>query len=110
MFDYRLSFDIEVQNSNENIQVLIISRKDVPAWKATKNKDVNIYYDKLGTRINDVFKPSISDAYAFILKNRSLLDSKPQKVEVILVHTWLQEVKESQLKDRKDNNFEPELC
>ena len=32
MLDYRLSFDIDVKNS-EAIEILIISRKDVPAWK-----------------------------------------------------------------------------
>ena len=103
MFDYRLSFDVEVQNSNDDIQVLIISRKDVPPWKTTnESSNVNIYYKKLATRINDVFKPSISDAYAFVLNNMS---SKPQKVEVAIVHTWLQEVKESQLQYRNDNNL-----
>ncbi len=108
MFDYRLSFDIEVKNSSEKIEVLIISRKDVPAWKTNDNiKDMNIYYNKLGTRINDVFKPSVSDAYAFILKNRSssIEDSKTKKVEVTLVHTWQQEVKETQLKDREASGF-----
>lgn len=103
MFDYRFSFDVVVQNSNDDIQVLIISRKDVPSWKTTnESNNVNIYYNKLATRINDVFKPSISDAYAFVLNNMS---SKPQKVEVALVHTWQQEVKESQLKYRNDNNL-----
>jgi hypothetical protein len=108
MFDYRLSFDIEVKNSNEKIQVLIIGRKDVPAWKTNDNiKDISIYYNKLGTSINDVFKPSVSDAYAFILGNRasSIGDSRTKKVEVTLVHTWQQEVKESQLKDRNVNDF-----
>jgi hypothetical protein len=33
MFDYRLAFDVEVKNSDKGIQVLIISRKDIPAWK-----------------------------------------------------------------------------
>jgi hypothetical protein len=33
MFDYRLAFDIEVKNSDKEIEVLIISRKDVPTWK-----------------------------------------------------------------------------
>lgn len=63
---------------------------------------MKLYYNNSGTRINDVFKPSISDAYAFILNNRSpsTKDSKTKKVEVTLVHTWQQEVKESQLKDR----------
>jgi hypothetical protein len=31
MFDYRLAFDIEVKNSDKEIEVLILSRKDIPA-------------------------------------------------------------------------------
>jgi hypothetical protein len=36
MFDYRLSFDVEVKSSyaGGEIEVLIISRKDIPAWKS----------------------------------------------------------------------------
>ena len=38
MFDYRLSFNIEViknsdGNNSDKIEVLIINRKDVPSWK-----------------------------------------------------------------------------
>ena len=33
MFDYRLAFDIEVKNSDKEIEVLILSRKDIPKWK-----------------------------------------------------------------------------
>jgi hypothetical protein len=33
MFDYRLAFDIEVKNSDNEIQVLILSRKDISIWK-----------------------------------------------------------------------------
>ena len=104
MFEYRLSFDVKVRNSEEKIKVLIISRKHVPDWKTNANmQDVTIYYREDGTSINDVFKPSISDLYAFILDNRfsSDGDSRPRNVEVTLVHTWQQEIKESQLKDRK---------
>lgn len=103
MFEYRLSFDVKVKNSEEKIQVLIISRKHVPAWKTNSNmQDMAVYYKKHGTSINDVFKPSISDSYAFILDNRSSNeDSRTKKVDVTLVHTWQQEVKESQLKDRE---------
>jgi hypothetical protein len=44
MFDYRLSFDIQVKNSNEKIGILIISRKEIPAWKANDNiKNMKIY-------------------------------------------------------------------
>lgn len=110
MFEYRLSFDIKVKNSEEKIEVLIISRKHVPAWKTNANmQDMTIYYNKQGTRINDVFNPSISDAYAFILDNRSSSkeDSKTKKVEVTLVHTWQQEIKESHLKDREVSDFKP---
>ena len=103
MFEYRLSFDVKVKNSEEKIQVLIISRKHVPAWKTNSNmQDMAVYYKKHGTSINDVFKPSISESYAFILDNRSSNeDSRTKKVDVTLVHTWQQEVKESQLKDRE---------
>jgi hypothetical protein len=103
MFDYRLSFDIEVQNSNEKIEVLILSRRDISAWKSANDiKNMKLYYNNSGTRINDVFKPSISDAYAFILNNRShpTKYSETKKVQVTLVHSWQQEVKDSQLKER----------
>src|SRR4030095_4028041 len=50
---------------------LIISRKNVQTWKTNTNiEDMTIYYNKHGTRISDVFKPSVSNAYAFILDNR----------------------------------------
>jgi hypothetical protein len=103
MFDYRLSFDVELQNSNEKIEVLILSRKDISAWKSANYiRNMKLYYNNSGTRINDVFKPSISDAYAFILNNRPLPTkvSETKKVQVTLVHSWQQEVKDSQLKDR----------
>ena len=32
MLDYRLSFDIDVKN-DQGIEVLIISRKEIPLWK-----------------------------------------------------------------------------
>jgi hypothetical protein len=74
MFDYRLAFDIEVKNSDKEIQVLIVSRKEIPAWKenddGSKSPEINLYYRKSGLKINDVFKPAISDAYAFVLNNR----------------------------------------
>jgi hypothetical protein len=108
MFDYRLSFDIQVKNGNNEIEVLIISRKQIPAWKsdASSYEDMKPYYSNRGIRVNDVFKPLISDAYAFILSNRSasIADySKTKSVEVTLIHTWQQEIKESQLKDRKND-------
>ena len=87
---------------------LIISRKNVQTWKTnTKIEDMTIYYNKHGTRISDVFKPSVSDAYAFILDNRfsSTEHYKTKKVGVTLVHAWQQEVKESQLKDREVSDF-----
>jgi hypothetical protein len=108
MFDYRLSFDIEViKNSdqgNNRIEVLIINRKDVPAWKKGNNngnKDMRLHYSNSGERINDIFKPSVSDAYAFILSNRNPINnsSMAKTVEVTLIHTWQQEIKESQLKN-----------
>jgi hypothetical protein len=102
MLDYRLSFDIDVKNG-EGIEVLIISRKDVPAWKSF-NSDINVYYNNSGVKINDVFRPTISDAFAFILNNRSSINSDEVKiVDVTLIHNWQQEVKESQLKDHISN-------
>jgi hypothetical protein len=102
MFDYRLSFDIQVKNSDsDKIEVLIISRKDIPAWKSNgSNQDVKLLYS--GERINDIFKPLTSDAYAFILSNRSSSmnnNSETKTVEATLIHTWQQEIKESQLKN-----------
>jgi hypothetical protein len=111
MFDYRLSFDIEVikdsDGSSNKIEVIIISRKDILAWKkgdrsGSSNTDIKFHYGNSGERINDVFKPSVSDAYAFILSNKTSLvgnNSKTKTVEVTLIHTWQQEIKESQLKD-----------
>lgn len=111
MFDYRLSFDIEVikdsDGSSNKIEVIIISRKDVPSWKkgnhsGNSNTDIKFHYSNSGERINDVFKPSVSDAYAFILSNKTSPvsnNSKTKTVEVTLIHTWQQEIKESQLKD-----------
>jgi hypothetical protein len=106
MFDYRLSFDIQVKNSDsDKIEVLIISRKDIPAWKSNgSNQDVKLLYSISGERINDIFKPLTSDAYAFILSNRSTSssinnNSETKTVEATLIHTWQQEIKESQLKN-----------
>src|SRR5438094_3292177 len=66
MFDYRLAFDIEVKNSDKEIEVLIINRKDIPAWKEHddnntngKSSKIKPYYSKSGLKINDVFKPTI---------------------------------------------------
>jgi hypothetical protein len=109
MFDYRLAFDVEVKNSDNEIQVLILSRKAIPAWKenddydsnSNKNSEINLYYSKSGLKINDVFKPVVSDAYAFVINNRrSSISQEVKTVEVTLIHNWQQEVKESQLKDR----------
>jgi hypothetical protein len=112
MFDYRLSFDVELKgvgddggNSGDKIQVIIISRKDVLAWKRSKSgsstQDIaKLHYINSGQKINDIFRPSISDAYAFILSNRLSSNNSPKKVDVTLVHTWQQEIKESQLKDK----------
>lgn len=108
MFDYRLAFDVEVKNSDNEIQVLILSRKAIPAWKENyddtnnnkKDKTNLLYYSKNGLKINDVFKPVVSDAYAFVINNRrSSIRHEVKTVEVTLIHNWQQEVKESQLKD-----------
>jgi hypothetical protein len=100
MLDYRLSFDIDVKNG-EGIEILIISRKDVPAWKKNNNSGIKVYYNNSGVKINDVFRPTVSDAYAFILNNKSssVNCDEVKTTEVTLIHNWHQEVKESQLKD-----------
>jgi hypothetical protein len=110
MSDYRLAFDVEVKNSDYEIEVLILSRKAIPAWKENdhdydnnndKNSEINLYYNKSGLKINDLFKPVVSDAYAFVINNRrSPISQEAKTVEVTLIHNWQQEVKESQLKDR----------
>jgi hypothetical protein len=112
MFDYRLSFDIEVKSSDygDEIDVLIISRRDVSVWKNNNSDDgsrpenIKMHYSNNGQKINDVFNPPVSDAYAFILSNRSHRDNKKEfktkRVDVILTHSWQQEIKESQLKNR----------
>ncbi len=113
MFDYRLSFNIEVKRSDnsDEIEVLIISRKDVSAWKVSDGtgdnggpQRINVHYRNNGQKINDVFKPSVSDAYAFILNNRTCTNninkSKTKAIKVTLTHSWQQKIKESQLKNR----------
>jgi hypothetical protein len=108
MFDYRLSFDVEVKSSgthDDKMEVLIINRKDIPAWKSSNDNTHNIktHYSDNGHRINDIFKPPVSDAYALILSNRSSSinnNNSTKTVEVSLIHTWQQEIKESQLKNR----------
>ena len=71
---------------------------------ASSPHNIKMYYNKNGQKINDVFKPSVSDAYAFILSNRLSPDNnkkfKTKRVDVILTHSWQQEIKESQLKNR----------
>ena len=104
-----MAFDIKViKNSDQgsnNIEALIISRKDVSAWKKgneSGNKDMRLYYSNSGESINDIFKPSVSDAYAFILSNKATPvnnSSMAKTVEVTLTHTWKQEIKESQLRN-----------
>lgn len=108
MRNYRLAFDIEVKNSHSQIEVLIISRKDILAWKEdinnNKNSEFNAYYSKRDVKINDVFRPNVSDAYAFVLNNSFRNNSEDVKtVEITLIHNWLQEVKESQLTDYKEH-------
>src|SRR6478736_4345612 len=78
MFHYRLAFDIEVQNSDKEIEILILSRKDIPEWKENKNSSkIKLYNRKKSSTIHEV-----------------------KTVEVILTHNWQQEVKESHLKER----------
>jgi hypothetical protein len=115
ILDYRLSFNIEVKGSDisDQIEVFIISRKDVSTWKNSDTShhhnnssltNMTVHYRNNGRRISDVFKPTGSGAYAFILSNRSSPStsqkSRTLAVMVSLTHTWQQEVKESQLKIR----------
>lgn len=114
MLDYRLSFNIEIKGSDneDQIELIIISRKDVSTWKNNgdpHHKDSSIsnmiiHYRDNGRKINDVFRPTMSDAYAFILNNRfspgTSQESRTHAVMVTLTHRWQQEVKESQLKNR----------
>lgn len=107
MFDYRLSFDVEVKSpgSDDEIEVLIISRKDILVWKSSNvnTHNVKLHYSNSGHTVNDIFIPSVSDAYAFILNNKTSPvgnNSKTKTVEVTLIHAWQQEIKESQLKNR----------
>jgi hypothetical protein len=107
MHDYRLAFDVEVKNSDNQIEVLIISRKDVLAWKQdinnNGNSEISLYYSRSDVKINDVFRPALSDAYAFVLNNSfSNNYGDVKNVEVTLTHNWQQEVKESQLKDYEE--------
>jgi hypothetical protein len=108
MHNYRLAFDVEVKNSDNQIEVLIISRKDVLAWKEdinnnNGNSEISLYYSRSDVKINDVFRPAVSDAYAFVLNNSfSNNCGDVKKVEVTLIHNWQQEVKESQLRDYKE--------
>lgn len=103
MFDYRLAFDIKVKNSDNEIEILILSRKDIPAWKENNDSSkIKLYYSKDGLKINDIFKPTISDAYAFVINNRKKSSTihEVKTVEIVLTHNWQLEVKESQLKER----------
>jgi hypothetical protein len=114
MLDYRLSFNVEVKSSNkaDQIELIIISRKDVSTWKNnddphhkySSTPNIIIHYRNNGRKINDVFKPTMSDAYAFILNNRpspsTSQKSRTHAAMVTLTHRWQQEVKESQLKNR----------
>jgi hypothetical protein len=52
MLDYRLSFDIDVKNG-EGIQVLIISRKQVPAWKKNNNSKCITRMNKEESQLKD---------------------------------------------------------
>ena len=59
MFDYRLSFDVEVKSSSsdDEIEVLIISRKDIPAWKNNNvnTHNVKLHYAHIEHTIKDIF-------------------------------------------------------
>ena len=98
MIDYRLAFDIIPAESNYEVEVLIVSRRDVDKWKVSHSQsDINTFYCNQGGRINDIFKPAQSDSYAFIIINKSQLELLT--VGVTLIHTWQQRIKESQIID-----------
>ena len=108
MHEYKLSFNIEVKksdgsDSSNNIETLIISRKNVSAWKKTLGiiRRIMLHYSNNWKRINDIFRPSISDAYAFILNNRTLVNDNQttKSVDITMIHSWKLEIKESQLND-----------
>jgi hypothetical protein len=103
MIDYSLSFDLVPRESSSGIEVLILSRKDVGKWKNDNDRSgINPYYSNGGTRINDVFRPAVSDSYAFIIINKS--PWKAIAIEVTLTHSWQQRIKESQIKDEQQAN------
>ena len=109
LHEYKLSFNIEVKKSDDNdnsnnIEILIISRKNVSAWKkniGNNSKVIMLHYSNNGKSINNTFRPSIGDAYAFILNNGTLVNnsSTTKSVDVTLIHSWKQEIKESHLKE-----------
>ncbi len=88
MLEYRLSFDVNVIEGND-IEVLIVTRKDFQRWK--NNDAVQSVYQKKDRNINDVFIPSTSDSYVFVLNNR--YSDKMKKVNVALTHSWKQEIR-----------------
>jgi hypothetical protein len=85
------------RESSSDLEVLILSRKDVGKWKI--NNDRSDITRISGTRINDVFKAVVSDSYAFIIIYKSRY--KSITVEVTLNHSWQQRIKESQIKDEQ---------
>lgn len=88
MLEYRLSFDVNVIEGDD-IEVLIVTRKDFQRWK--NNDAVQSVYQKKDRNINDIFIPSASDSYVFILSNR--YSDKTKKVNIALTHTWKQELR-----------------
>ncbi len=88
MLEYRLSFDVDV-TEGDDIEVLIVTRKDFQRWK--NNDAVESVYQKKDRNINDVFIPSVSDSYVFILNNR--YSDKMKKVNIALTHVWKQEIR-----------------
>ena len=88
MLDYKLSFDINVQEGDD-IEALIVTRKDFEKWK-DNNDTVQTVYQKKERRINDIFIPASSDSYVLVLNNR--YSNAMKKVSVALTHTWNQEI------------------
>lgn len=88
MIDYRLSFDINMQEGDD-IEALIVTRKDFERWKDSNDAVQTVYRKKEG-RINDIFIPASSDSYVLVLNNR--YSNAMKKVSVALTHTWKQEI------------------
>lgn len=70
IFDYKLTFGTKIRSSDDDnrIEVIIISIKG-SSWKSNDGTlNIKLNYSNNGDKINEILKPSRSDAYAFIYK------------------------------------------